>query len=280
MIAITQEIDDFLSTNAQNLVTAYNPATTYASGDTARELSRIYKSITSSNLDNYPPNTLNEHWFDWDVANQWAMIDFFEDTITYFTGSGIVTFTRGTKEAIAIGNFLATEIVIEYLDDLDVVLDTETFEFPALGQRVDAYSYIYADFEDSETETVYQSLKRVGTKVRVTFNRNTNDTSCGLFVAGKATDLGTSMDKISLKNTLIGFDKKKKVSIQTFVEQTYLNRKLDFGNTNQDIPLVFVLDPSETSSHQKLVISAKITDSSGVADNMEHNIINWELTQN
>ncbi len=280
MISVTQEIDNFLTTNATGTTAVYVPTTAYAANALVRELDRVYKSIGGGNLGNYPPNTKNKFWYDFVVSNEFAMLDMLDDTVTNFTANGIVTFTRGTKEVIAIGNFQATQVLVQYLDASDVLLDTDTYDFSSLGNRVNKFEYIYADFSTSQTQAIYKPLKRIGTKVKVTFSRGGLSTYCGMFVAGKATDLGQTLDKVNFVNRLIGFDKKRTASFQTTVKNNLFNLILDYGKTMQNVPLLFVIDPQSNSSHQNLVTIAKITDSSGTAETHEYNQISWELTQN
>jgi hypothetical protein len=280
MVAITQNIENFTSTNALNPIALYNPSTIYATNNLVREMDRVYKSITSGNLGHYPPNNLYEHWFDWDVSNEHAMLDFIEETITNFAGDGVVVFERGANEAIAIGNFLASVVTIEYLDVLDAVVYTEVYEFPFLGARIDAYSYIYADFVSIQTQTIYKPIKRIGINIRVTFSRSTRSTFCGIFTAGRVIDLGETLDTVNLTNKIIGFDNKRNATFSTLVDNASLNLVLEFGQSNKDVPMLFVIDPSETTKHQSLAIIGKITNISGVANNFEKNQISWEITQN
>ncbi|NOQ31784.1 MAG: hypothetical protein GQ570_11740 [Helicobacteraceae bacterium] len=280
MILINQDIDSFLTSNAENIITEYSSLTTYLTAEEAREESRIYKSISDSNLDNYPPDNIDKFWMDWEASNEYAMLDLFEDTNTTFTANGIVTFSRDTKEVIAIGKFNANQITIEYLSDVDAVLDTETYDFPYLGARIDAYSYIYADFETSTSEALYKPLQRLGTKIRVTFLRSGLDNYCGFLVAGKSDDMGKTLDNVNFTNRIIGFNSRRVANFNTIVAKTSLIPTIDKGELYKDIPLLFVIDPSENSSHANMVTIAKITKCDGVGSNNGLNTISWELTQN
>ena len=279
MVTIKQEVDVFLSSNATNIIAAYVPETIYSTDAEVRVESRIYKSISDANVGNYPPNYPYTKWMDWEASNEYAMLDLYESTVTNFTADGIVVFERGIKDSIAIGNFKASQITIEYLDDLDTVLDTETYNISSLGLRIDAYSYIYAEFDDTTGDIIYKPLQRLGTKIRVTFKRDGGDTYCGFLVAGIATDLGKTLDKVSFSNRDVGSESKREASFSTSVVKTSLMPTLDFGKTYKDIPMLFIIDPSENSSHQNMATIAKITSSKGVGEVMSENTINWVLTQ-
>lgn len=278
MIAITQDIDAFLTTNAPDEVQLWNDYTTYSAGTLVRIVSSVYKALIS-NLNKDPRSNLNTYWYYWDVANQYEMLDLFEESTTNFLASGIVTFSRGTKEAIAIGNFLATSIIVEYLTGSTVLL-TETYPFSTLGARINAYEYIYADFETSNTKTIYKPLKRIGTTIRVSFLRDGLSTYCGYLVSGRVTDLGNTNSSVSLTNQTIGTLVKKNATLTTTVKDTSLNVTLDFGVKNKEIPLLFIVDPSNATRYQSLIIIAKITNVSAIASDFDKSVINWELTQN
>lgn len=280
MLIVSQNVLEFTSSNATNIIAEYDVATTYIGGDEVRVDTRIYKSIADANLGNYPPDTVDTFWMDWEASNEYAMLDLFEDTVTNFSGSGVVEFSANDKEVIAIGNFNATTITLEYLDALDVVLDTEIYLFPFLGNRIDPYSYIYADFESSQYEVVYKGLKRIGTKIRVTFDNGLLDTYCGYLVAGKATDMGCTIDSVNFVNKAIGYENKRVATFKTTAPSTSLMKNLEIGEQLLEVPRLFIIDPSTDSNHQNMTIIAKITKCDGIGSNMSENQISWELTQN
>lgn len=61
-------------------VAEYNPATTYATGQTVRVATRLYESLVDANTGNYPPdNSVEEDpaakWFDAGASNRFACLD-------------------------------------------------------------------------------------------------------------------------------------------------------------------------------------------------------------
>lgn len=280
MIAINQALDEFVSSNADNIIAEYDSLTTYGVAEKVREGSRIYQSISDANLGNLPSENIDKKWMDWEASNEYAMLDLFEETKTNFTADGIVKFERLSKEVVAIGNFNATTIKIEYLDDNDVVLETETYEFPHLGQRVDLYSYIYAAFVSKTQEVVYKPLKRLGTFIRISFLKSGNATECGYMISDRAINLGDTLDKVSFSSSRIRAKNKKKASFSTITQKENLNNILQFGRDYEDIPMLFIIDSDENSSHQKMATIARISTCDGIGENMQINTINWELTQN
>lgn len=148
MIRVQQAIDVLTYTNAPFIADAFNPATNYVINDLARYEARIYKSITgiapNYNVGNYPLLSLKEHWFDWQPSNAYALIDAYNETITEWTGDGIIEFARSGKDTIGIGNFKATEVKIEYLDAINGTVEGMTIATSAnLNSTVTAgYAYV------------------------------------------------------------------------------------------------------------------------------------------
>ena len=153
MIRVQQAIDVLTYTNAPFIADAFNPTSNYVTNDLARYASRIYKSITgiapNYNVGNYPLLSLKEHWFDWQPSNAYAMLDSFNETITEWSGDGIIEFARSGKDTIGIGNFNATEVKIEYLDALNGVVTGMT-----IATSVDLNSTVTAGY-------AYVNLTRV-----------------------------------------------------------------------------------------------------------------------
>lgn len=281
MLSVSQNILSFLDSTATNIISEYDEATTYIGGDEVRVDSRIYKSISDANVGNYPPDNIDTFWMDWEASNEHAMLDLFEDTATQFPATGVVTFERTDhNEVIAIGNYDAETVTIEYLDDLDVVLDTETYISSFIGGRVDAYSYIYADFEASQIEVVYRPLQRLGIKIRVTFIREGLSTYCGFMVSGKVVDLGDTLDVVNLNNKIVGYERKRVATFTTIMDKDLLMTTLELGEAIFDEPLLFIIDPNENSSHSNIVMIAKVSKCEGSGENNTKNKISWELTQN
>jgi len=279
MIFVQQLIDEFTLTNATNPTAAYDEATTYGIGDEVRVNSTIYKSTLDDNLGNNPLNNLDGYWLEWGVANDYAMLDLEEDTITEFTADGIVEFLRSGIDTIGIGNFKASTITIDYLDDLDVIIpgETETYTFTSHGNVWDIWSYIYGGFTDITTETVFAPIKRIGNKIRVTFAKSGNATYCGYMIAGISQDMGKTLDNVVFPFRKIGTQVVSEASFNTIVNKGDLMRKSKEAKLLVNEAMMFVVDTSENTSHNNIIILGKITKCESSAQQQEDNSISWTI---
>ena len=189
MIRVPQEITDeeIISNNAPTVIALYNPATNYSIGADARVGNYNYRSVATPNTGKEPETNLGIFWMFWGSSNPHAMFDLYSDTITSFTADGIVVFVRGIKDTIGIGNFVATNIKIEYLDAVGTVLLTENYAVPR-RDIWDNYDLIYAafNFDGANYDTIFAPIKKVGVNIRVTLQNDTKATSCGYLIAGQA----------------------------------------------------------------------------------------------
>lgn len=285
MIAIDNDLTEFISTNATNPTPAYSDTTTYSVGDVARFQNYVYKSAQDNNIGNNPLETLNISWIEWDPANDYAMLDYYRETITKFPSDtdGVVIFERGYKDTILIGQFNSETITIEYLDDTNTVIDandTEVYTFGTIMSKYDIYTYIYGEFSYDETQVLYKPIKRVGTRVRVTFSRGFNENHCGIFFAGNAIDFGTTLNQVNLGGVKYGKVEARKADFQTDVKRGELMQKLEQSRVASNNIYAFVIDPSETSSHNNIVIIGRLDVYSGTAEKADKNLMSFSIEQN
>jgi hypothetical protein len=283
VIRVEQEItdDDIVSNNAPDLVAEYDTEEDYAVGAFARVGNYIYISVASPNEGNEPLNSLGVFWTYWGVSNPHSMFDLYQDTITNFTADGIVTITRGIKNTLGIGNFLAQNIKIEYLDELGAVLLTE--EYPVLRRYVyDLYDLIYQPFilDGTNYDTVFTPIKKTGVSIRVTFENNGSATKCGYMVMGERIDMGNTLVDVTFQQRKIGNDSLTVANFDTAVEQRMLMPISESAKRAGDRPMMFVIDERSESKFQNLLIIGKILKADPKANNYEKNVISWEIEQN
>ena len=283
MIRVPQEIteDEIISNNAPSVVALYAPATNYAIGADARVGNYVYRSVATPNTGKTPTENLGIFWMYWSPSNPHALFDLFQDTVTNFTADGIVVFKRGLKDTIGIGNFVATNIKIEYLDALNVVLLTENYSVPR-RDVFDNYDLIYAafNFDGSNYDTIFASIKKVGINIRVTIQNDTKATSCGYLVAGQAVYMGDTLADVSFPDRIIGTDTIAVANFDTSVSSNILLPTSDSAKRVRKIPMMFVIDDSTTSKFQNMVIIGKILKVEPRADSFDKNNISWEIEQN
>lgn len=285
MIAIKNIISTFVSTNAVGHTTVFSEAETCATGDERRFENFVYKSTHENNTGNIPTETLNRDWVEWEPANDYAMIDYFRETATLFPDDedGVVVFDRLGADAMLITDTNSEQIVVEYLDDLNNVIDpadTETYTRSVYMTKYDIWTYIFGKFIFDETQVLYTPIKMIGTRVRVTFKRDGFSNSVGTFFAGERIDFGATLDSVPLSNTKYGKKLARQASFTTTMDRDLLMYNLNQADVNSDEVMGFVIDPSENSRYNNLVIIGKLIDHSGTARNSSKNHIEFKVEQN
>jgi len=122
---LRQEIIAFQYVNIPATWADYNPATTYTLEDStsltddsvALYDNYYYRSLVTGNLGFTPtdPKYLGTKWMKWQVSNRYAMIDLSAQSKSIVVGGDlIVEFARGDIETLGIGNFEATDVIIEH----------------------------------------------------------------------------------------------------------------------------------------------------------------------
>jgi len=279
MVYIEQKIKEFTYTNAVNPTPLYDLETEYVIGDLARVDSKVYKSTLESNLGNDPLENLNIYWIEWLPANDYAILDLLEETKTEWDADGIVEFTRGRKDTIGIGNFKAKKITIQYLDSEKNEVGVEEYDFSANGDVWNEWDYGYEGFTDSVDKAVYVKFRKLGTYIRITFSSNGGNTNCGFMVAGEAEDMGTTMDDVSFPDKRLGDRTVNTASFDTKLQNTSLMRRTSQAKKLIDVVMLFVIDPSENSLHDNMIILGKITKCDATASQMSKNKISWQIDQ-
>ena len=285
MIYVKQLIDTFIYSNITETVQAFNPATPYLVGDKARVGSYHYISTYGTealpNLGKEPLSNLGLAWIklENEPSNAYACLDPYEETRTEWVADGIVEFVRGAKNTLGIGNFQASQITIEYRNDLGTVLDTQVFDFLSNEYIFDEWDMLYADFSNSTSKVIFLPLLRLGTKIRITFSRDGQSTYCGYLHAGKAIGMGITLNGVSFPFTTIGTKRVKVANFNTMIEKNRVLVKADEASALINESMLFIIDESESSSHQNMVILGKIKQCSPDATVSTMNEISWQIEQ-
>lgn len=284
MIYIKQAIDNFTYSNIVSTVAEYNPTANYLLNDLVRVGSYHYKSLYGTvavpNVGKHPLSNLDTAWFEYEVSNQYAMLDMFSETRTQWVSDGVVEFLRGNKDTLIIGNFTATIVKVEYLDSLSNVIDTLNYTYSKNIGRRSPWTYCYTTFTDSNNYLIYLPIIRKGLKIRVTFKNSGSATNCGYLQAGRAVFMGKTLEDVPFQNKKIGNRYARVADFQTSLDKVSLMGKADTASDLIDVPMAFIIDESENSSHQNMVILGKITKCDPLANNFENNKISWQIEKN
>ena len=285
MIFVRQELAEFTYSNIVETVFAFNPLTAYLEGEKCRVGTYHYRStygtIALPNIGKDPLTNRGVAWtkLEDEPSNTYACLDPYEETKTTWAGDGILEFVRGAKTTLGIGNFKASQVVIQYRDNSNNILNSETYNFLSNEYVFDEWDMLYADFSDSTRKVIYLPLLRVGTKIRVIFSREGQGTYCGYLHVGKAIDMGTTLNSVSFPLTVIGTKTVKVANFNTSIEKNRVLVKADDAIALRNETMLFIIDETETSSHQNMVILGKITQCSPDATVSTENQTSWQITQ-
>lgn len=284
MIYIQQEINEFTYSNIENTTPTYNPTSNYMLGDMVRVGNYEYKSLFGTegvpNKGNDPLNSLGISWFEYGSSNEYACLDPYPETKTIWEADGIVEFLRGAKNVLAIGNFTASNVKLEYLDYNNTVLETQEFTFSNNEGVYDEWTYGYGGFTSNTANTIYFQLKPIGSKIRITFSKNGNPTDCGFMTAGGANNCGYTLESVSFPDKRVGDRIIPTASFTTIVNNTRLMRTMNEAKKLINETVLFIIDEDLNSKHENMIFLGKIVKCDGVANNLDKNQINWQVEQN
>ena len=285
MIYVKQLIDTFTYSNITETVQAFNPATPYLVGDKARVGSYHYISTYGTealpNLGKEPLSNLGLAWIklENEPSNTYACLDPYEETKTTWEADGILEFERGGKNTLGIGNFTATQVKIEYINASNEVIDTQIFNYSIDTQVFDIISYIYAPVSTSVDKMIYLQLKLKGAKIRITFSRSGKNTDCGFMIAGISVYMGDTLDKVDFPFTQIGSKTQEVANFNTSLDKNIVLLKAKEAKKLINETMMFIIDESESSSHQNMAIVGKIKQCSPNAEVRTKNEISWQIEQ-
>ncbi|MEA2091221.1 MAG: hypothetical protein U9O83_02515 [Campylobacterota bacterium] len=303
---LAQEILDFTSTNITARWADYNPSTTYTLEEDTSNLTDdsvvlyenyYYRSLVTGNVGFNPIEYLGTKWIKWDVSNRYAMIDLSSQSKSTTTGENlVVVFERNNIETLGLGNFEASQVVIEHLDsDGTTVLETQTLYYSVNEDVVDYYTYIYTEYSEDVGRGIKIDIAPTGTYIRVTFvyQANSNQASCGYLVGGQPIDMGCTLTDIDFSFnsfatkeqdefgtlTIVKRSVQDLVDFETVIENTETQSiKREIKKIYNDI-VVFIIDPSDTSIYENLLTLGTVENAGVVISEFTKTHITWSVME-
>lgn len=210
MYHVQQLIENFTFSNIAETYEPFDPNKNYifepdealTSNSVALYKSYYWRSITDGHAGNYPVDAfgnVNSNWIKIDSSNIYSLLDLSNTTGAENTDDIILEFDRNIlMEVLSVGKFNASSILIEYLDEFDVVLASQTEEFSANENVYDHWDYSYTPYERNVNRNIKFDMLRTGVKIRVTLSKTEeNICSCRFIVAGSTTDFGDAINQLS-----------------------------------------------------------------------------------
>jgi hypothetical protein len=300
---VRQQITQFTSTNLTDTYNDYNPNTTYTfesgtptNSSVVRYGNYYYRSLVNNNLGFDPVLYENVKWVKYGVSNKFAMVDLASQSKSVYEGDMTVTFVQGLGRTLGVGYYDAEYITVQILDtDGTTVLWTYDVPSPLNENVVDWWTYIYSTYGYESNKAVKIDLPLKGSFVKVTFHKSTESsfTSCGFLVLGEAVHMGDTLANVNFSYNSFAtkeFDdfgtlRLTKRAVQDLVDfetlipareiQTF---KRELKRVYNDVVL-FVIDESENSRYENLLILGIIQDASTVLTDFSKSIMTFSILE-
>ena len=300
MRIVQNKITDYLSINVTETETAWSSGSLYYYADEVRQGHFIYKYAgeNQTNTKDDPEVTYDRDketysvWVRVRPTNYWAALDEKTFTRTVKADSLVIELTNNDYDTVALLNLNATDVTIELIDLTTTdVLYTSSYDLNNTIDIVDEKSFWYNQFDYSTIVYEQNVPLLTNTKLKITINYTGDAVGVGRLIAGSSTYIGTTLypatlDQITYSrfNTDI-FGNTDLQQGQTTKQQSYTviapNSRIPFLERKRKeltaIPLLFVMDDSETSNLDNLLVygyftSAPFSISNGSATNISVNI--------
>jgi len=248
------EIPPYETTNVEAVLTSstvpeaasgedeYDSSIAYDTDDVVTVLGgfqRRYKSLTDSNLNNFPPESPSE-WVDLGFTNRWKMFDGGTGTLTSQSDSiEVVLQPDGLVNALSFFNLDASEIDIK-VEDITGVIFSKSADFPLQTSDSNWYSYFFETFGEQFRDSVVLDIPPVSNpKITVTISRPGFTTACGLFLIGRQQPLGITNYGSSVSIRDFSVKQTDEFGNPTVVERTFVKRaELDIILNTSDVSRV------------------------------------------
>jgi hypothetical protein len=228
------------------------------------------------------------------VSNKLALLDNKTTTITKIENDDlIVEFERKTINTLVIGNFSASKVKIEQLDENKVVLEGYTQEFnyyPVFGVY-DAWTYGTAPFVFETNSNELVELKGIGKYVRVTFYQNIyNETSVGYLFGGSPIYTGDTVDEVQIdfdsyktqqNGDIETFAPKQTMSFQTQAPREFTDQIRQIVSTLRSGAVrIFIIDDTDSTLYKNLIILGELQSAPITIDSFDEHITSWTVFEN
>ena len=303
---VSQQVNDFTSTNLTDIYSAWDETTTYSletDNDNLTDTSMVlynnyyWRSLVNNNIGFNPETYEDVKWVKYRVANKYAMLDLKAQSKSVYEGGDMtVTFMQNRMLTIGIGNYEADNITIEILDtDGTTVLWSENTGSPLNDNVIDYYTYIYEDYNYESDKATKFTLGVTGEYVRITFHKqvDASRTACGYLIAGDALEMGTSLFGISF--SFNSFADKTTDDFGAYsITKRAVQDLVDFQTVipSGSVPTIrryiksiyneigmFVVDERDNDKYENLLTLGIIQDASVLLDNDVEAVVSYSIAE-
>ena len=300
---LPQEVTELLDTNVTEAYDTFDPYKTYIFEDDEDNLTSdsmclynnyYWRSSSDDNLGNYPEDSsgnIDTNWSKYSESNLYSILD--ESTLSTSSsadGEDLWFIIEKTYkiQTIAIGQFTASKILIEYLDDGYNLLDTETYDYVSFPDVVDDWTYDYSEKKEASEASVKYDLQTQGDKLRIFFVKSseTNNATISFFTAGTPVELGATLADIEVeKDQYIPNDDEDAVYSQdtvTFTTKIDKEFKKDVERTASTLVTkvgTYIIDPSDTSVIENEIVLGTLTGFTSSLTDMDKVKFEWTVLE-
>lgn len=187
---------------AETDYTAYNPATTYASGDRVRvvaaDVHEVYESLQNANTGN-TPSTSPTWWVKVGATNRWKMFDLYVNTQTENADSIAITLACvGRVDAVALINVSAATARFRMTDAVDGVVYDQTYDLTSDSGITDHYAYCFEPIVRKTSLGEFELPPYSDTTLEITLTATGETVKCGACVVGQQRIIGNTRFGYSL----------------------------------------------------------------------------------
>lgn len=297
---VSQKVTEFTYSNVEELYPQWNKDTTYGvelippytSVATVLHRNFYWRSVSTENKGNEPLDefgNVSSEWIVLSPANLASILDLSSNSKCEIIGEDLILeFTKTYEiQTLVVGRFMGTQIIIEYLDEVDEVINTEIYDYTSeqYNNIVDDISYDYAPIQEIIDRNKLIRLQFLGEKIRLTLARNpvTDTAYISFLTAGEEYQLGDIDGSIDRTNNTVverKFDPiRGNLFDKTIISQNYsfallipralqpeIKRK---GEEVKDRVRTYILDNRELSEFENYIVLGVLksdTDSTGNAN--------------
>lgn len=286
---IEQKIEAFTFSNVEELYNQWLPTITYTFEEeapytnTSAVLHRSFywRSTSTGNLNNEPideKGNVSSEWVVISPANLASILDSSSNSKGETIGTDLIVEFVKTYEiqTLAVGRFMARQIIVDYLDDLGNIITTDTFDFEdeIFADVIDDLTYDYATIDEVIDKNKLLELKLAGNKIRLTFTKSPveNKAYVSFLTGGTKYELGTVDGEIQRTSEsylttkvdpILGTKYDESIRKEGYSFNTLYTRA-EWKNIGKKVPSLktkvntYILDGRNNDEFENIIVQAKV----------------------
>lgn len=286
---IEQKIEAFTFSNVTELYNQWLPSITYTFEEEAPytnasavlHRSFYWRSTSTGNLNNEPideKGNVSSEWVVISPANLASILDSSSNSKGETIGTDLIVEFVKTYEiqTIAVGRFMARQIIVDYLDSLDNIITTDTFDFAdeIFADVIDDLTYDYSPLVEVVNKNKLLELKLAGDKVRLTFTKSPTENKAyvSFLTGGTKYPLGiidgeiqrTNSSYLTTKlNPVLGTKYDESIRKEGYSFNT-LYPRAEWNNIGRKVPSLktkvntYILDGRVNDEFENIIVQAKV----------------------